>query len=264
MTTGPIRKMQATAGTPIRYELPVGNESLPLNDFLGRQLTLQWSRRIECVHCGRQTKQSFQQGYCFPCMRSLACCDSCIVRPELCHYLAGTCREPEWGEKHCLIPHTVYLANSSGLKVGITRGLEPFGRWTDQGASQGLTIRIAASRLEAGRIEVSLKQHVSDRTNWRAMLRGRPEARDLVEEQHRLLRQAEQADGPLKGRPPEQCDPVELEYPVLEYPRKIVSRDLVKDPLLEGTLLGIKGQYLMLDTAVINVRKHAGFVLEVR
>ena len=73
--------------------------------------------RIHCVECGRATKKSFNQGHCFPCFRSLASCDRCITSPELCHYDAGTCREPEWGEAHCMQPHVVYLANSSGLKV---------------------------------------------------------------------------------------------------------------------------------------------------
>jgi hypothetical protein len=32
-------------------------------------------------------------------------------------------------------------------------------------------------------------------------------------------------------------------------------------PNIEGTLMGIKGQYLIFDTGVINIRKYAGYHL---
>ena len=109
------------------------------NELLGSTIKLNYLGRIECIYCGRKTKKSFSQGYCYPCMIKLARCDSCIVSPEKCHYDEGTCREPEWGEQHCMRPHYVYLANSSGVKVGITRGREysqPLGR---SGGDSGIT-----------------------------------------------------------------------------------------------------------------------------
>ena len=53
----------------------------------------------------------------------------------------------------------------------------------------------------------------------------------------------------------------EFTYPVLEYPTKIKSLNLDKTPLISGLLLGIKGQYLILDNGVINLRKYAGYEL---
>ena len=50
-----------------------------------------------------------------------------------------------------------------------------------------------------------------------------------------------------------------FDYPVLEYPAKIVSHNLDKNPDLEGRLMGIKGQYLILDCGVINIRKYTGY-----
>jgi hypothetical protein len=50
-----------------------------------------------------------------------------------------------------------------------------------------------------------------------------------------------------------------VRYPVLAYPDKVRSHNLEKEPLLEGTLLGIKGQYLIFDQAVINIRKYTGY-----
>jgi len=248
--------------TPVHYSLPLGDETVPLNPLLGQRLGLRFEGEIACVNCGRATRKSFSQGYCYPCFRRLACCDSCMVKPELCHYAKGTCREPAWGEAHCLNPHTIYLANSSAVKVGITRGIDPRSRWIDQGAVQGLAIRVVGSRLASGVVEVALKQYIADKTNWRAMLRGAPEPVDLAAERDRLLAlHVESGAEVLPGEAAEAADPLEIHYPVLEYPKVVKSHDLHKHARLEGTLMGIKGQYLLLDSAVINMRKYSGYLL---
>jgi hypothetical protein len=263
--SGRIEKMRVRPESPVEYELPLGDDALPMNPLLGKTLRIEWGGEIRCTHCGRKTKTSFGQGHCFPCFQQLARCDSCIVKPELCHYDQGTCREPEWGEAHCLIPHTVYLANSSGLKVGITRGTDPRTRWIDQGASQGLAIRTVPTRLASGTLEVALKDHVADKTNWRKMLKATPEALDLAAERDRLLAELEAArpgfDTPGHALP--EAVVATFDYPVLQHPEKIISHNLHKKPEVEGQLLGIKGQYLIFDTGVINMRKYGGYVLRV-
>jgi hypothetical protein len=264
---GPIRKMSSTLSprAAVEYALPVGGESLALNPFLGSRFGLRFGGEIRCIHCDRSIRKSFNQGYCYPCFTRLARCDRCVVKPELCHYHRGTCREPEWGELHCLTTHTVYLANSSGLKVGITRGSNPISRWIDQGASQGLAIRSVPSRLDSGRVEVSLAEYAADKTNWRAMLRGVPDPIDLESERDRLmdLHRERHPEETLPGTALPEARALRIEYPILEYPQKVVSHDLEKKPQLEGTLLGIKGQYLIFDRAVINLRKYAGYCLEI-
>ena len=55
----------------------------------------------------------------------------------------------------------------------------------------------------------------------------------------------------------------EIAYPVKEYPTKITSLGFDKNPKIEGTLLGIKGQYLIFDTGVINMRKHQGYKIQI-
>jgi len=60
----------------------------------------------------------------------------------------------------------------------------------------------------------------------------------------------------------EDAESFEFNFPVLEYPTKIVSHNLDKNPHVEGQLLGIKGQYLILDTGVINIRKYTGYQAE--
>src|SRR5690625_4809408 len=169
---GRLQKMAAALNEPVSYGLRLDDQTLPLNDLMGRHIELNFTGAIFCHHCGRKTNKSFSQGYCYPCFKSLAQCDICIVSPEKCHYSAGTCREPEWGDTHCMIEHVVYLANSSGIKVGITRHSQVPTRWIDQGAVQSLPILRVQTRQQSGLVEAALRQHVSDRTNWRAMLKG--------------------------------------------------------------------------------------------
>lgn len=263
MSSGPISKMNVQPTSPVTYSLPIGDAEVPINPLLGQRIRLSFEGQISCVECQRKIKKTFGQGYCFPCFRRLAAADTCIIRPERCHFAAGTCREPEWGLANCMIPTSVYLANSSTLKVGITRGLDPRTRWIDQGASQGLLIRVAKDRLESGHIEVALKEFLADKTNWRTMLKGVPDPMDLVAERDRILALYAEThpDQPLAGSVPAEANLVQLEYPVLEYPAKVRSHNLEKEPILEGSLMGIKGQYLILDTAVINMRKYSGYHL---
>ncbi|GHE22850.1 hypothetical protein GCM10017767_33710 [Halomonas urumqiensis] len=253
------------AGEPVRYTLRAGERRLGLNACLGQPLTLAWTGAIACTHCGRATKKSFAQGYCYPCFKKLAQCDTCIVKPETCHFFAGTCREPEWAERHCFQPHVIYLANASGLKVGITRGTQVPTRWLDQGAVQALPILEVDTRQQSGFVEMLFKEEVSDRTNWRAMLKGDTVDMDLPAERDRLLARLGSGLANLRERfgteAIRQLDaaPAAFEYPVLEYPTKVASHNLDKTPEISGTLLGLKGQYLILDSGVINLRKYTGY-----
>ena len=253
--SGNIQKMRVELDTPTRYYLPVGEQELYLNPVIGNKLNLYYSGTINCIACGRETSKSFNQGYCFPCMRTLARCDTCIVRPELCHYHEGTCREPDWAEQNCNIPHFVYLANSSGVKVGITRETQIPTRWIDQGASQALPIMEVPDRRTAGLVEVALKSCISDRTDWRKMLKGTPEPVDLKAE-----REQELVNKKLIRI---NSEPVQIGYPVNRYPESIKSLNLDKIADIRGTLLGIKGQYLIFEDGVINIRKYGGYRLTV-
>ena len=237
-----------------------------MNDLIGKNISLQYSGEINCIACGRKTNKSYGQGHCYPCFRDLASCDMCIMKPETCHYDAGTCREPEWGEQHCMQAHYVYLANSSGVKVGITRGTQIPTRWIDQGAGQALPIFNVATRLQSGLLEVELKNHVSDRTDWRKMLKGDPEPIDLAEVRDRLVAESSAVIEELKQRFGNDAieflpdaEQVEIQYPVENYPEKIKSFNFDKQEKIEGVLLGIKGQYLILDTGVLNIRKFSGY-----
>lgn len=265
---GTLRKLRAERNEPVSYFLPLGDFSVPLAPFLGNTLHLHYQGAIYCVACNRKTSKSYNQGYCYVCFRKLAACDMCILKPETCHYHLGTCREPAWGDTHCMVPHIVYLANSSGLKVGITRETQLPTRWLDQGATQALPIFRVATRYQSGLIETVLAQHISDKTNWQALIKGDSDPVDLMAERDALLARCAQEISDLQQRFPEQIQTLpeaiseSFRYPVLEYPKKIVSFNLDKEADVAGTLLGIKGQYLLLDTGVINIRKYTAYQVE--
>lgn len=264
--TGNLQKMGTQLSDTVEYTLKLNDEAIPLNPVIGQKLTLTWNGNIECVHCGRKTKKSFSQGYCYPCFRKLAQCDMCIMKPEQCHYDAGTCREPEWGEANCMAPHYVYLANSSGVKVGITRHTQLPTRWLDQGATQALAVFKVDSRRTSGLVEVLFKEYVADKTSWQKMLKGSPEPVDLAERRDILLDalkskhdEINNADNSAQVIALPEEKPVDIQYPVLEYPKKVSSHNFDKNPEVSGTLMGIKGQYLIFDNGVINIRKFGGY-----
>lgn len=266
LAQGQISKMKTELQSPVQYHLAMGTQRLAMNPLIGREILLAYTSEIHCTHCGRATKKSFAQGYCYPCMTSLAQCDSCIMSPEKCHYAAGTCREPDWAQTHCMVDHIVYLSNASGLKVGLTRATQVPTRWIDQGAVQAIPMLRVRTRHLAGLAEVLFKAEVSDRTNWRKMLKNEVEALDLPAERARLLQQLEaqwRALDPDQTGAVQPLDdaPVQIDYPVSQYPAKVSSFNLDKNPEVRGRLLGIKGQYLIFDTGVINLRKYTGYQL---
>ena len=264
---GSVKKMRTSLNSDgtISYLLPIGEQLVPISEHIHKNIQLEYSGKIICSHCQQETKKSFSQGFCFPCSQKLAQCDMCIMKPETCHYSQGTCREPQWGEHHCMIPHYVYLANTSGLKVGITRHTQIPTRWIDQGATQALPIFKVSTRMQSGLIESALGQHIADKTNWREMLKGNNAEIDLAEVADELIPQIESSLKVLTDRfslgAVERLyeDVVKLNYPVEHFPEKITSLNFDKTPLIEGKLLGIKGQYLILDSGVLNIRKFGAY-----
>lgn len=272
MIQGNLRKMPAKADESgkVSYELKLGDQLVPLDQAIGQKVSLNFTGQIHCINCGRASKKSFSQGYCYPCFKKLAACDTCIMSPEKCHYFEGTCREPEWADKYCMQSHYVYLSNTTSLKVGITRGDQLPTRWIDQGATQARAMFLVENRRMSGLVETLFKSEVADKTNWRNMLKGLDVELNLEAEQERLINRlwegldALQNEYGLQAIQELAADNVthEFVYPVLEYPTKISSINAEKTPLVEGTLMGIKGQYWILDTGVINIRKYTGYEAE--
>lgn len=266
---GNLRKMKVELVSPVKYQLPLTDQLVDLNPLIGKSVKLVFTGNISCVHCNRSIKKSFNQGYCYPCFTSLAQCDMCIMKPETCHFDKGTCREPAWGEEFCYQPHFVYLANSSGVKVGITRQTQIPTRWIDQGAIQALPIAKVKSRHVSGLVEVAIAQYVSDKTSWQRMLKNQVEVVDLKSKRDELLKLCEPeiaditqqfGEDAIKFLP--DALEVDINFPVETYPEKVKSFNFDKVPEVSGVLQGIKGQYLLLDTGVINIRKFSGYEVE--
>lgn len=266
---GNLRKMSAENSQPVEYSLVLGEHQIRLNPYLDQSLQLRFTGNIHCIQCGRKTKQSFQQGYCFPCMQRLAECHFCVIHPEKCHVQHGLCPQNDWAHAQCAQPHIVYLANSSGLKVGVTRCTQMPTRWIDQGACQALPIFQVANRYQAGVIEVCLKQFVNDKTDWRKLLKQSADFLDLpalrlqlLEKAEGILRSAVSAFPSAEVMWLQNHAVTHLDYPVQYYPQKLVNLSFDKTPILGGKLYGIKGQYLFFDTGVINIRKFSGYEIE--
>lgn len=266
---GTLSKLRASLNDKVQYQLAVGDELIDLNPLIGNTLTLTHTGNIFCCSCGKKTKKSYSQGHCFVCMKKLASCDMCIMKPETCHYDQGTCREPEWGERNCMVDHFVYLSNTSSLKVGITRHTQIPTRWIDQGATQGMPIFKVATRYISGLIEVEIAKHVADKTNWRNLLKGDAEPLALQEQFATILPLVEDKIIEIRQRFGEDsiqiinAELTSLSYPVEKHPVKIVSHNFDKSPEVTGKLQGIKGQYLIFDTGVINIRKFTSYEVEV-
>ncbi len=264
----PLHKMTARADGPaapgmpaaVHYALKLGAVELRPEEFIGRPFSVRFTGVRTCVRCGREVKKLFGDGLCFPCFRDAPEAAPCIIRPELCEAHLGKGRDVQWERAHHLQEHVVYLSFTGNSKVGVTRSTQVPVRWIDQGATLALPIARVPYRQLAGLIEVDLKRHFSDRTDWRRMLLldGQdPDAQRLLEAREAIagmvapeLRQYLLADGEV----------VRLGYPLRSAPPKLVAVQLEKLPEVEGQLQGIKGQYLVWkDGRVLNVRSHSGF-----
>jgi hypothetical protein len=259
---GIIFKMRTELAAPVRYFLPVGDEEISVNGLLGRKLIMHFTGRIHCISCGKEIKRSFNQGFCYQCLQTAPEASETVIRPELSKAHLGIARDMEWAREHDLIDHYVYLALASEVKVGVTRNHQIPARWIDQGASQAIVVAKTPNRHIAGIMEVLLKKQFTDKTNWREMLRNKEAQQiNLAEEKAKAL---EMLSSELRKYHFPEDEIITIEYPVMQYPGKIKNLSFDKQSLIEGTLLGIKGQYLLFDEdRVLNIRKHNGYSVEV-
>lgn len=254
---GVLRKMATQMATPIDYYLVLGDHPIHMNQLLDQNLKLSFVG-YECLNCGSNAP-IFRQGFCKSCFFEAPQAADWIIRPELSQaHLGIEDRDLAYEQKMQLQPHVVYLANSSDVKVGVTRKSQIPTRWIDQGAHEALPIVEVPNRYLAGIAEVALKDHVSDKTNWRTMLKNEVMDVDLKVWQDKLAPYLPDEVKPYLYAGQE----THLEFPVLAYPEKPKSLNLGKTPYYQGVLKGIKGQYLIFeDQTVFNVRSNEGLVV---
>lgn len=257
--TGQIQKMSTLNGKPIQYFLNLSHDLINMNQLFGKNLTI---RHIgyECMACGSEEK-IYRMGFCKRCFFASPYASGTIIRPELstAHLGIGD-RDLEVEQTIQLAPHIVYLAYTGEVKVGVTRESQLPTRWIDQGATFALPIAKTENRYEAGMIEVALKEHIADKTNWKKMLEDDFEDDlDLADFREKIKKYFPEN---FKNFYSMEHEMVRLDYPY-DAPEKIASCTLDKNPEIEGVLRGIKGQYLSFEGGnFINVRAHEGYRIE--
>jgi hypothetical protein len=239
------------------YELKLDTETLSLNSLLGKTIEISFVDRISCSNCGRDTKKSYGQGFCYPCFISVPQAEECVFHPELCRAHEGVARDMEYAKENCLVDQYVYLALSGGLKVGVTRYHQIPTRWVDQGAVNAIKIAIASNRYLAGLIEVELKKIFADKTNWRKMLMGNDAYLNLFEKKQRAIAVLNKNNFQFHESNDKEYS---IEYPINSFPKKVTSLSFDTTKNIKGLLTGVKGQYLLFeDGGVLNIRKHTGY-----
>ena len=252
-----LKKMLTELNGVVHYYLDVDNDFLNLNQLLDREIEISFEG-YQCLNCGKE-KKIFRQGFCYDCFYESAAVGDWIMKPELSKaHLNIEDRDLAFEKQVQLKPHIVYLALSSNVKVGVTRKTQVPTRWIDQGATKALEIVEVPNRYLAGITEVALKEYVADKTVWQKMLKNEISDANLIEEREKL-----------KSYIPEEALPyfiennrkvTEIEYPVLQYPKKIKTLNLEKTQHYSGKLKGVKGQYLIFeDNTVFNVRNNEGY-----
>jgi len=251
-----LSKMKTTLGDVVQYELQTDSSSISLNEWIGSEVKIKFKGIIQCSNCEKIIPKSYAGGFCYQCMQSLPQADMCMVKPELCHFSRGTCRDEAWGQKHCFKKHYVYLARSSGIKIGITSENPPETRWMDQGAIEAMVIAEVPDRKTSGLIETAISAHIHDKTDFRKMLRGEV-AEGSLEDTFATV--SNYVPDNLKSHLLNKRDIVHIHYPVQKAPEKIKTVKLDNQEEISSELTGIKGQYLIFKDFVFNVRSHNGY-----
>lgn len=258
--TGVLKKMNTELDQEVQYFLDLSNDFIHMNQLLNKPLTLSF-QGYQCLNCGKD-KRIFRQGFCYDCFYESPLTGDWIMKPELsAAHLEKEDRDLTYEKKVQLQPHIVYLANTGHVKVGVTRKTQLPTRWIDQGAHEALAILETPDRYTAGLAEIALKEHISDKTNWRNMLKNNIQSSDLFEIRDELKKHIpeEAADYFI-----EHGEKLEITFPVLTYPKKIKSLNFKKQTDYKGVLKGIKGQYLIFeDNTVFNVRSNSGFIANI-
>lgn len=257
---GVLRKMMTEYGSPIQYYLIFNEGFIHMNQLLDKKVSINFLS-YQCLNCGLE-KKIWRQGFCYNCFFEIPQAAEWIINPELSRaHLGIEDRDLEYEKKVQLQPHIVYLANSSSVKVGVTRKTQLPTRWIDQGAHEAIEVVEVPNRYLAGITEVALKDFVSDKTNWRNMLKNDVTDEDLLEWKNRLKEHIPEEALPYFL---ENIGETNLEFPVLQYPKNPKTLNLIKTPFYEGILKGIKGQYLIFeDDTVFNIRSNEGCVVSI-
>ena len=210
----------------------------------------------------KSDQEIFRQGFCKKCFFALPSTADWVIRPEMSKaHLGIEERDLDYEKQVQLQPHVLYLAYTSGVKVGVTRKSQVPTRWIDQGAIMAVEIVEVPNRYLAGISEVSLKENYKDKTNWREMLKCKSTDVNLEKERLQCLKYLPDE---VLNYVTNDSNTVKINYPVDTLPLKPKSLNIVKTQKFTGKITGIKGQYLIFeDDTVFNVRSNEGIVVKI-
>ncbi|MCH4895480.1 DUF2797 domain-containing protein [Marinilabiliaceae bacterium JC040] len=263
MYKGILNKMRAVeTDSSINYSLDLGGEIVSPNDWIGKNITIDFLDEIYCCKCHKKVKQVYMSGYCYSCYKNSPETDENIFKPELDMAHLGISRDMNWAKEVSLKKHFVYLANTGEVKVGVTREANIPSRWINQGADSAIIIAEAPNRHIAGCIEVYLKKFFSDKTKWKKMLSSSNEDINLEEQRNIAFSKIHPV---LKNFLTDEFKTKYLNFPVSIYPEHILqTQKLKKNKSIKGKLIGIKGQYFIFESGdVMNISSHAGFLVNI-
>ena len=257
---GVVKKMVTELSTPINYFIEFEDNFIHLNQFIDKLFKFECIG-YSCLSCS-ESQNLYRQGFCKSCFFESPLAGDWIMRPELSKaHLNIADRDLDYEKKIQLQPHVVYLSNTGRIKVGVTRKSQIPYRWIDQGAHEAVELLQTPNRFLAGEAEVALKKYMSDKTNWRSMLKNERDSSNIKSSKDHaknfipsnLLHYFVDASNVLS-----------IDFPVVEYPNNPKSIKLNKDSFFSGILKGVKGQYLIFEkNQVLNYRAHEGHIFKI-
>ena len=257
---GVVKKMVTELSTPINYFIEFEDNFIHLNQFIDKLFKFECIG-YSCLSCS-ESQNLYRQGFCKSCFFESPLTGDWIMRPELSKaHLNIADRDLDYEKKIQLQPHVVYLSNTGRIKVGVTRKSQIPYRWIDQGAHEAVELLQTPNRFLAGEAEVALKKYMSDKTNWRSMLKNERDSSNIKSSKDHaknfipsnLLHYFVDASNVLS-----------IDFPVVEYPDNPKSIKLNKDSFFSGILKGVKGQYLIFEkNQVLNFRAHEGHIFKI-
>lgn len=259
---GPLRKMSTYYGEEIRYTLRLGDDLLLMNALLGRHIEISFNGNHTCF-CGHLVAEVYRQNFCRDCFFTKPEASPTIMKPELSQaHLGIEERDLEFEKRLQLQPHYVYLAKTDRIKVGVTRNTQMPYRWMDQGAKSAAILLEVPNRYLAGEAEVALKNHFVDKTSWQAMLKDDSTQEDLIESLETAKSLLPEHLKQFIFKKPEEWH---FNYPIKHQINKVKSISFKNtDDRFQGELWGIRGQYLITENGVFNVRSHSGHMVKVK
>ena len=257
---GVVKKMVTELSTPINYFIEFEDNFIHLNQFIDKLFKFECTG-YSCLSCS-ESQNLYRQGFCKSCFFESPLAGDWIMRPELSKaHLNIADRDLDYEKKIQLQPHVVYLSNTGRIKVGVTRKSQIPYRWIDQGAHEAVELLQTPNRFLAGEAEVALKKYMSDKTNWRSMLKNERDSSNIKSSKDHaknfipsnLLHYFIDASNVLS-----------IDFPVVEYPDNPKSIKLNKGSYFSGILKGVKGQYLIFEkNQVLNYRAHEGHIFKI-